>query len=91
MFYAHHNPHGVGAVFHHASGKISKLPGRIYRFATRAHRDSWLAADIWDGRYHRESLTYGQVRTELRDPAAQWDSYDVNFEPLPCGMEMLTR
>ena len=65
-YYAEHNRYGVGTTTERVLGRgrdpIITSAGQLYRFATRAERDAWVAADVWDGRRHRRALTAEQAR-----------------------------
>lgn len=86
-FYAHHNGYGVGTTYQRPDGTIDSLPGAIYRFASRADRDAFVAADRWDGRYHREPVPAAAVRSIIgrltrRDGRVYWDQDNEGQEYL---------
>lgn len=62
MFYAEHNRYGVNMMttVRRRGRPLTVSAGNLYRFATRAERDAWVAEDG----SHRIALTAGQARRD---------------------------
>lgn len=57
MFYAYYNAYGNGTRHADDNDRI----GHLRIFESAAERDEWVSADVWDGSYHREALTYREA------------------------------
>lgn len=41
--------------------------GTLYVFDTKRERDEWVSADVWDGNYHRATISSKDARKYLED------------------------
>lgn len=64
-YYAFHNRYGVGT---RDADDLRRI-GYLYIFESRADRDAWVDDDVWDGNYHRESLTSREAMPYLVEAA----------------------
>lgn len=72
MHYAYHNTYGVGT--RHADD--GKRIGHLRIFETKAERDAWVSADVCDGHYKREAITYREALPELVQEASFYSGID---------------
>ena len=65
-YYAYENRYGVGT---RSAYDLSRI-GCLHIFESRADRDAWVDADVWDGHYKREPLTAREAMPYLAETAA---------------------
>lgn len=62
MYYGFYNSCGIG-MRHVDGGRV----GHIEVFETKSDRDTWIAADEFDGNWHREAITSTEARRHMLD------------------------
>ena len=65
-YYARHCGYGIDVVCEDSRGNVDRFPGMIARFSSRRARDSWVADEIWDGKFCREAISAGDVAIAAR-------------------------
>ena len=78
MFYAEFNRYGTGAITEF-NGRVQSA-GNLLRFKTRADRSAWVDEDVWDGNYHRESITRSHAsayHSGAFHAQAAWDEFNT--------------
>lgn len=76
--YAFYNRYGNGA----RDAEDASRVGVLYVFASRAHRDAWVAADEFDRDWHREKIDSKEAERILRRMARS--KFDMRSEDARC-------
>ena len=73
LYYGFYNRYGLGM-----RDENGYRIGCVEAFKTKRDRDAWVAADEWDGNYHREVISSAEARRLMLDAL---DCFAVFGEP----------
>lgn len=59
-YYAFEHTYGIGT-----TDTDGDIIGTLYIFDTKHERDSWINKDVWDGNFHRATISYKDARNEI--------------------------
>lgn len=61
-YYAFHHTYGINT-----TDTCGNIIGRLYVFDTRQDAARWVSEDVWDGNYHRSTISSKDARKYLED------------------------